>query len=149
MKHYSTDDATNQDFKPHGKISFNVIDDNVILYRPVGPFNQELAKALAEVESRFLHEKYSSNCEWVEVVLFEGPCVALGEFFSEFSSYLLKMKKKELLPLASAFVFSQDAESPDFMKKRYAQSYHDAGIPFSVFNNADKALSWAKQHLNQ
>ncbi len=147
MKPYSTDDASTKGLEPHGKITFTVIDENIILYRAIGPFNRELSHALEDVESDVLKFISQTKGNWVEVAIFENSCMALDEFFMDFGLYLAEMKKKNLVPLASAFVFPDEIEGPSFMKERYEKAYKNAGIRYSAFNQEEDAISWVRKYI--
>jgi len=70
--------------------------------------------------------------------------MAVDNFFLEFGAYLKSMKARGLVPLASAYVFSNDIEGNLLMKDKYKKCYKDAGLVFSTFDNEEDAVLWIK-----
>ncbi|WP_028865384.1 hypothetical protein [Psychromonas aquimarina] len=144
MKKYSTDNVSYKTFRPHGRVEFSVVDENIIIYRAWGPFNSEFFSVLEAIEPDALIEVQSNVRSWGEVVVFEDSCMAVDNFFLEFSAYLKSMKARDLVPIASAYVFSNNIEGGLLMKDKYKKCYQDAGLVFSTFADEETALSWIK-----
>lgn len=144
MKTHTTDEVNYNKFKPHGSVTFSVVDRKIIEYRASGPFNREFINALEKIEPEVLNAVKKDVEIWGEIVIFEDSCMALDEFFDEFCVYLKDLKKNNLIALANAYVFPNDVEGVSFMHERYEKCYKDAGLIISIFNNEEEAFFWVK-----
>lgn len=148
MTKHCTDKVDYNKFRPHGRVSFSIIEDYIVVYRALGPFNSEVLKALQEIEPDVLKQVKKKNDKWVEIVIFENSCMALDEFIDEFSLYIKVGKENNLLPLASAFVISSEVEGAYLMASKYKECYENAGLTFCVFENEVNATTWVKSFLS-
>ncbi|THB72821.1 MAG: hypothetical protein D6B28_04860 [Gammaproteobacteria bacterium] len=146
MEKTDTNDAKATRFDPHGRVSFSFVEKNIIVYKAVGPFNQELIQASASIEPETLQKAKEAGKYW-GAVLFENSCEATHKVFEEFTKYLLDMKKADMANVISAFVFPDEIECASFMVSSYEQCYKTAGLPFKAFKEYDEALLWIKSEL--
>ena len=147
MNIHNTDNVSYKKFRPHGRISFAVLENNLVVYKALGPFNLELLNALKEIEPDVLQEMKINNGIWGETVIFENSCLAVDEFFLQFRAYIQAMVKRNILPIASAYVISENIEGAALMARKYQQCYQGTGIHFKIFKNEGDAISWVKGFL--
>ncbi|MCP4325818.1 MAG: hypothetical protein GY951_01060 [Psychromonas sp.] len=141
MATHCTDSVNYQKFRPHGRVELSVIDNKIVTFKALGPFNVELVATLREIESEVLKEL---NKNWVEVVIFEHSCLAPKEVFIEFTSHLKAQKASGITPLASAYVFSKEVDGLLLMTNEYKKCFDDAGLLYKQFDSESEALSWVK-----
>ncbi len=73
------------------------------------------------------------------MIIFEESCMATKEMLVELTCYLKSLKKKNLTPLASAYVFKDEVE--------VQKCYQDAGLNYRAFNNEEEAMAYLKTYL--
>ena len=144
MSIYSTDNVNYQIFRPHGRVNLSILDNEIMIFRALGPFNIDLLTSLYEIELDALQE---INSNWVEIVVFEYSCIALEEVFREFTSHLLAQKASGSIPLASAFVFPKEIDGVLLMTSKYKRCFDDAGLLFKHFDNEKQAMAWVKTFI--
>ncbi len=147
MKMRDSVNETDSKFGAHGTVRFTVIDNNTIIFRARGPFNIELFRVLEKMELEVLKEIDKEAVSWVEAIIFEHSCLATQELLSEFSKYLKFLRKNNLIPLVSAYVFKDEVEGAKLMPNEYKKCYDSAKMNFCSFDNEEKAIAHIRTYL--
>lgn len=146
MSNLCTDEVAFNRFRPHGRISITSIEDGIVVYSAAGPFNCELLDAVEVMETDILKEVKETTGDWIEVVVFNGSCMASNEFMDKLTAYLERMKCRSLAPIASVYIFSSKVEGASFMKPKYERSYTAAGIEFNAFATKEEGIAWSESY---
>ncbi len=149
MDNKDTNGAQITHFEPHGRVSYSLVEKNIIAYKAIGPFNLELLQTLRNIESDDIKEVIQRGECIAIIVEFEKSCSATNEFFKQFTSYLQSLKNLGLENLISAYVFPDETEGAHIMTQRYKHCYQAAGFSLATFKEYDKALLWVKTKLTE
>lgn len=148
MPLYSTDCIATQRFRPHGRVEISLYDEGVIKYLATGPFNKELAEALAKIDNMALHNFSQLFSHWGELVVFEESCMALDDALYLLERHLIDKKQRKTAQLASAFIFKPEIQGRRVMDKKYERCYKNAGIAYKSFNDEISALAWVQEQFS-
>ena len=144
---YSTDSAKTTRFKPHGRVTIDIYDEGIVLYQAIGPFNRELIEIIEKIELEAILEYKEKFTHWCELIVFQKSCFMMPDALAEFERYLCQLKQRDLVPCGSAYVFHENIEAANLMKKSYRNAYQNAGIAYEDFSTFDEALLWAREQL--
>ncbi len=147
MDNKDTKDAKVTFFEPHGRVSYSLVENSVVVYKATGPFNLELLQTLKNVEEDDIKKVMQRGESIGIIVAFEKSCSATNEFFEQFTRYLQTLKNSGLEKLISAYVFPNEIECAPLMIERYKHCYQVAGFFLSTFTEYDQALAWVKAEL--
>lgn len=137
----TTDEYSPKLFRPHGRVEFSVLEDNILVCEAVGPFNLELITAVVFVQSPLIDDLIKQE-KWGDIVVFKESALASPQVLSSFTEYLRSLSTSMRMPTATALVIPAEVEGSTIMTQQYQICYDDAGLNAVVFDDFDKALAW-------
>ncbi len=142
----TTDDYSPKHFRPHGRVEFSVLEENILLCEAIGPFNLELISAVVTIESPLI-DGLVKHGKWGDIVVFKESAMASAEVVSSFTEYLRSLSTSMRMPTATALVISSETEGSKIMTQYYQKCYADAGLHAIVFEALDEAIVWVKTQI--
>lgn len=139
----TTDDYSPELFRPHGRVEFSVLEDNILVCEAIGPFNLELISAVVFVQSPLIDDLLKQD-QWGDIVVFKESAMASPQVISSFAEYLRSLSTSMRMPAATALVIPSELEGSTIMIQQYQKCYDDAGLHAVVFDDFNEALAWIR-----
>ncbi|GAA4499769.1 hypothetical protein [Pseudaeromonas paramecii] len=137
----TTDSYSPIHFRPHGRVEFSVLRENVLVCEAIGPFNLELINAVVAVEGPLI-DALVKQAKWGDIVIFKESAMTSPEVLASFTEYLRSLSASMRMPTATALVISSEVEGSKIMTQHYLKCYEEAGLNAAVFGDFDQALAW-------
>ncbi|REL26802.1 hypothetical protein DXX93_09595 [Thalassotalea euphylliae] len=146
-KPYSTDSIVDLHFRQHGIVDLEIPAERIVVYHARGPFNKELAQALAQVERQVCPTFKSKWGYWADLCIFSQSCLVLEEAIESYQDDLKSFKDEGISPIASAFIYPPDVEGRGVAENIYQRLYQFADISYAGFSDFNEGLAWVKDEL--
>ncbi|WP_143824493.1 hypothetical protein [Neiella marina] len=144
VKKISTDQASPQKFRPHGRFEYEPVDeDGTLLHvRCEGPFDAELLTAIKDIQQSPV---LLNPCR-KEIFQFSGCCIGIEEFVESATDYVGQLKRDGRAPKAVALVMPEELQGAWMMRDTYAGIYQRFNIPVTVVTTVTEAMQWLKDY---
>lgn len=133
-------------FRQHGRIDM-YMDDDILIYDAVGPFNVETLDAMAIAQMGFLRDLPRTGRPWGSIAHFRISAMTSPEGLARYTALMKTPKPPELQAVATAFVFGPDVEGGRIMEGHYRRIYEAIGRPFACFETLPEAKAWVRAQL--
>ena len=149
MKPYDTANINSLRFRPHGNVEISMLEDHILVYKAHGPFNTELAKALAELEEEAYPELKARWGYWGDICVFVDSCLVLDEAAAFYENCLSAFKRNGQGPSVSAFIYPPELEGKLIAEQTYRKIFENAGVLYSSFTDFGQGAAWVKRELTR
>lgn len=141
----STDNFHRGKFPAHGEVRYSHIEDDLLIIRATGPFNDELVVDLIAAEGLLFAEMSKTHRLWYALVVIQKSALAGPESLRRFAAFRRHMTACALNPRAAALVMAMEVEGRSIMAPLIGQLYGEAGVEHSVFSDEIDARRWLDQ----
>lgn len=133
-------------FRPHGRIAI-YRDHEFLMYEAVGPFNDEMAQALAKAQAASLTaQKFAGP--WSSIATFRTSILATPNAIEGYQKLMAAPKPPGWTPAATAFVCEPNLEGLYILKPKLYEIYSGIGRPLEFFTEIEEAKSWCRKIMH-
>jgi len=133
-------------FRPHGRIAI-YRDHEFLMYEAVGPFNDEMAQALAKAQAASLTaQKFAGP--WSSIATFRTSILATPNAIEGYQKLMAAPKPPGWTPAATAFVCEPNLEGLYILKPKLYEIYSGIGRPLEFFTEIEEAKLWCRKIMH-
>jgi hypothetical protein len=151
-KKITTDEVAPKQFRPHGRAEFST-NGNIVISEITGPFNTELIDAVANTGVDQFQE-FIKRGQWGDIIIFKVSAMASREALAAVTRNVNKNLSDPNHTSATALVLAPEVEGATLMAPHLLKCFIDGGyarlgIPISLFERYDEALTWIQSTLGK